>query len=94
MIAVSVRQSVYTTRLHCAKTAEQIGILFRVNTLGGPRNIMLNWAPDPPQRRGGELRKILPTVDPLHISRLAEARNLKFCVDINWLGSVTTTVQK
>jgi len=39
--ACSVYLSRGSTRLCCAKTAEQIKILFRVNTLGGPRNILL-----------------------------------------------------
>jgi len=45
MFAVSVSLS---TRLHRAKTAEQIR--FGVNTFGGPRNIVLDGGPDPPQR--------------------------------------------
>jgi len=40
-----------STRLRCAKTAEQINILLGVNTLGGPRHIVLDGGPDPPQRR-------------------------------------------
>jgi len=31
-----------STRLHCAKTAEQIKIIFMLNTFGGPRNIVLD----------------------------------------------------
>jgi len=43
------------TRLHCAITAEQIEILFGVNTLGVPRNIVLDGGPDPsPTTRGRE----------------------------------------
>jgi len=41
-----------STRLHCAKTVEQIKILFGVNILKGPRNIMLDGGPDPPHRVG------------------------------------------
>jgi len=33
--------------------AEQVKMLFRVNTPGGPWNIVLKVGPDPPQRRGG-----------------------------------------
>jgi len=57
MFAISVYQSVSlsrgSTRLHCAKTAEQIKILFGRNTLGGARNTVLDGGPDPPQRGGG-----------------------------------------
>jgi len=36
--------------------------------------------PDPLQTEGGELGKMLPIVDSQHISRMAEPRDLKFCV--------------
>jgi len=56
-VCMSVRPPVClsrgSTRLHCAKTAEQIKILFGVNTLGGPRNIVLDGGSDPPLRGGG-----------------------------------------
>jgi len=60
LFAVSVCQSVRpsvclsrgSTRLRCAKTAEQIKILFGVNTLGCPRNTVLDGGSDPPLRRG------------------------------------------
>jgi len=59
MCAVSVRQSVClsrgSTRLHCAKTAEQIRILFGVSTLGSPRNIVLDGDPHPPRLAWGKL---------------------------------------
>jgi len=42
-----------STRLRCAKTAEQYKILFRVNTLGNQRNIVLDGGHDPPPREGG-----------------------------------------
>jgi len=41
--------------LHCAKTAEQIKILFGANTLEGPRNVVLDGGDDPPRRGGGDL---------------------------------------
>jgi len=62
-VCLSVYLSSGSTRLHCAKTAERIKILFRVI---------------PQQRRDGELRKILPLLDLLHISKIAESRDLKF----------------
>jgi len=46
-------------RLHsalCAKTAEQIEVLFAVKTPGEPRNTVLDGGPDP-QRRGGSAFK-------------------------------------
>jgi len=50
--SVSLSLSRGSTRLHCAKTAEQIKMLFGVNTFEGPRNIVLDGGPDPPQRGG------------------------------------------
>jgi len=55
-VSLSVCLSRGSTRLHCAKTAEQIKILFVVNTLGGPRNIALDGAPDPPRREGDSMQ--------------------------------------
>jgi len=50
-------------------------------------NTVLHGAPDPPQLGGGRVGGgILPTVDPLHISRLAEARDLKFCMHVDGWG--------
>jgi len=40
---------------------------------------VLHGGPDPQQRGKGGVGGIVPIVDPLHITRLAEARNLKFC---------------
>jgi len=61
MFVVSVRQSVRPsvrlsrglTWLHCVKMAERIKMLFGMNTLGGPRNIVLDGALIPPQREEG-----------------------------------------
>jgi len=74
MIAVYVRQSVRqsvclsrgSTRLHSAKTAERIKILFGVNTQGAPRNTEKTGVLIAPQRGGGEFGKISPFGDPLH----------------------------
>jgi len=68
-----VCQSRGSTRLRCAKTAERTKMLFGVNSPGGPWNTALHGDPDPPQRGGGEVGKILPIVDPLHISGPTEA---------------------
>jgi len=46
----SVCPSFGSSRLHCAKVAEQIKMLFGVNTPGDPWNIVLGVGPDPPQR--------------------------------------------
>jgi len=35
-----------SSQLHCAKTAEQIKMLFGVNTPGGPWNIVFHGGPD------------------------------------------------
>jgi len=52
-VCLSLCLSRGSTQLHCAKTAERIKILFRMNTLGGPWNIALDGSPDPPQRGEG-----------------------------------------
>jgi len=68
MFAVFACQSVCLSRglsrPHCAKIAEQIKILFGVNTHGGPYNIALDVGADSPHRegRGGPTFKFL---DPL-----------------------------
>jgi len=53
MFAASVCLSRDSSRLRCAKMAEQIKMLFRVNTPGCPWNIVLDVGTDPPQRRRG-----------------------------------------
>jgi len=53
MFAVSVCQSRGSTRLRSAKTAEQIKILFGVNTPGSQKNVVLDESPDLPQRGEG-----------------------------------------
>jgi len=58
--------------------AEWIKMLFRVNTLGA-RGILCYMGVLIPHREvEGELGKMLPIVDSLHISGTAEARDLKF----------------
>jgi len=42
-----------STRLHCAKTAERIRIVFGVNTLESPWNVLLHGSPDSQQRGTG-----------------------------------------
>jgi len=44
--------------------------------------------------QGGRIWGSLPTVDPLHITRIAEAKNLKFCllVACRGLGVLTRTI--
>jgi len=63
-----------STRLYCAKMAEKMEILFAMNT-SGLRNIVLDGSTNPPQWNGGELEKILPVVEPLDISGMAETSN-------------------
>jgi len=55
-VCQSVCLSRSSTGNHCAKTAEQMKMLFGVNTLGGPRNIVLDGGPDPPTARGRVIR--------------------------------------
>jgi len=55
----------------------------------GACGTVFDESPDPPHSEG-ELGKILPIVDPLHMSRFPEARDSKFSV----LGSETKTMQK
>jgi len=52
-VCLSVSLSRGSTRLHCAKTAERIKLLLAVNTLGGPRDIVLHGDPDSPQTGDG-----------------------------------------
>jgi len=48
-VCLSLRGS---SRLHCAKMAEQIKMLLGVNTPGGPWNLVLKVDPDPSTERG------------------------------------------
>jgi len=55
-VCLSVCLSRGSSRLHCARTAEPIKMLFGMNTPGDPWNIVLDVGPDPPQRgEGGPL---------------------------------------
>jgi len=57
MFAASVCRG--SSWLHCAKMAEQIKMLFGVNTPEGPWNIVLKLRLDPPQRgRGGPILNV------------------------------------
>jgi len=51
-VCLSVSLSCGSSRLHSAKMAEQIKMLFGVNTLGSLWNIVLEMGPDPPTQRG------------------------------------------
>jgi len=52
-ICLSVCLSCGSSRLHCAKMAERIKMLFGVNTPGNPWNIVLDVSLESPQRGGG-----------------------------------------
>jgi len=52
-VCLSVCLSCGSAWLHCAKMAEQIKILFGLNTLGDLRNIVLDSGPDPLTARVG-----------------------------------------
>jgi len=55
MFAASVCQSVcLSSWLHCAKMAEQIKTLFRVNAPVGPCNVVLDGGADPPTEGEGK----------------------------------------
>jgi len=86
-VCLSVFQSCLaygSTQLHCAKTANQIKMLFGLNTLGARGTLCYTGVLIPPSReREGELGKILPIMDPLHISGTTEARDLNYCVHID-----------
>jgi len=51
ILTVCVSLACSSSWLHCAKMAEQIKMLFGVNTPGGPRNIVLDVGPDVPTER-------------------------------------------
>jgi len=48
----TITTSVSRACLRPAKTAERITVLLVMETLGGPRNIVLGGGPDPPTVRG------------------------------------------
>jgi len=48
-VCLSVCLLCSSSRLHCAKMAEQIKILIGMNSHWGPWNIVLDWGHDPPQ---------------------------------------------
>jgi len=59
--------------------AEQIKMLFGVNTPGSPRNIVLDGDPDPPQTGG---RDLLLNLGLPCFSGTAEATDSKFCLHV------------
>jgi len=68
MICPSVRRSCGSTRLHCGKMAERIKMLFGVKSPGGPRNIVLDVGPDPPQRGERDSLQPSPLFTPISIN--------------------------
>jgi len=50
--------SVCLSRLRCAKTVERVEVLFKVQTVGYPRHIVIDKGPDPPTATGGESGEI------------------------------------
>jgi len=63
-VCPSVCLSRGSTRLHCAKTAEWIKMLFWVNTFGSPRDIVLHGGPDPPTDKVPTFKLSDPLVSP------------------------------
>jgi len=75
MLFISIRlHRCGLNRLQCAKMAERMEILFGGEQSWGRRNIVLDDG------------KILPTMNPLHVSRMAEDRDFKFCANIRGWG--------
>jgi len=66
-----------------SEMAEQIKILFGLNTPGGQWNIVLDGGPHPPAERG---RGPVFNLGPPPVFGTAEARDLKFCVRIQGWG--------
>jgi len=97
-VCQSVCLSHGSTRLHCARMAKRIEILFGVNTPGGQENIMLDRGSNVPTgRRSWE--KFLPIVDrdpPLHrsISRQTEAVEVRNFVDMSIAGGLNQNYAK
>jgi len=83
-VCLSVCLSCGSSWLHCAKMAEQIKMVFGVNTLGDPRNIVLDVGLGLPQR--GEAGPTFKFWDPPRMSGTADGRDLKFCVYIEGWG--------
>jgi len=65
-----VCQSCGSTRLHCAKKAEQIKMLFGVNTPGGPWDIVLHGGPDPHIQEEGQTFEFWDPSHPLKQMKL------------------------
>jgi len=51
---VTVLVCLFGMRLCVAKTTERIDVMFVAETLGGTRNIVLDWCLDPPYGMGKE----------------------------------------
>jgi len=58
-------------------------MLFGVNTPGGAWSVMIDWSSDLPQRWEEDSFYVLGL---RHISGMAEARDLKFCVLVEGQG--------
>jgi len=71
---------------------ERVKVLFDEHSRGAKKTA-LHGGPDLPIARERELGKLWPTVDPQHISRLTEAKDLIFCVLIG-LMALTKSMQK
>jgi len=72
--------------------AEQIKMLFGINTHGGAWNIVLDVGPDPPTNRGRKFT--FQFWDPLHIYRTAEARDWKIFRACRGVGALKKSMQK
>jgi len=82
-VCLSVCLSRGSSRLHCAKVAELIKILFGVNTPGACGALCQTRVLIPPQKVEGPSFKFW---DPPHISGTTEATNLRFSMHIERWG--------
>jgi len=83
-VCVCVCVSRGSSQLRCAKTAEQIKMLFGVNTVGVSGTLCLHGGPDPPtDREKGPTFKFWDTP---RISGTAKSRDLKFCMRLEGDG--------
>jgi len=89
--SVCVRPSCGSIRRHCAKIAEQIKILFWLNTPGGPMEHCVGWGSWSPTNRGGRHTFIFWNYP--RISRTPQARLEILCAD-GAQGALTKTTQK
>jgi len=95
MIAVSVCQSLSLGFAVQKRLSGSISC-FGVNTHGDQGTSCYTGGPDPLQRERGVVggNFVHAGLDPLHVSRTAEVRDLKFCANRGLRGQTKKTMQK